>query len=923
MKKTTLDKKVIFGLRCFFAVMTVVGALYFLAGIFLLPKERVNEPNRVEEFCAEWVRVLPDGNEVPIEVPGKCEAQPNDEVVIKTTLPTNLQSRTYLSIQSLRQDMKIYVDGVLRQEYSTADTRLFGSTSSMAYIFLELEPEDGGKTLAISTISDSFYSGTFSTIYIGDQMGIWRNYFNRYGMEVFIAIIMLLLGAGSIAVSVVFHRYYKQKLNLRYMGWGIVISAFWILFNSMLRQIMFPNLSVISDLTFLMVMMLALPFLLYMNNVQNGRYQRGYAIAGTVEAVGCTACTLLQVLNIADITKTIKYAHVGSVLVVLYIGATMLNDIRKKYIKEYIVTAIGVLGVCICSVAQIIQYFANAGNGLSGIWIAAGLIFLLLSAVVNSVKETANAEQERREAILSSEAKARFLAHMSHEIRTPINAVLGMDEMILRESKEENIREYAQDIQSAGRSLLSLINDILDFSKIESGKMEIIPIEYELSSLLNDCYNMIALRAKEKELEFRIENNPLLPKKLYGDEMRVRQIIINLLSNAVKYTKKGSVVLKVDGTWEGNEMLLKISVSDTGKGISIEDQKKLFHSFQRVDEKNNRNVEGTGLGLAITSLLVQQMDGTISVESEYGKGSVFQVKIVQKVCSEDPVGDLAGKYVRPTEVSEYYLESFCAPEASVLIVDDLPMNLKVISALLKDTQMQIDTALSGMECLKMMQKKKYDIVFLDHMMPELDGVETLRNIRHLINNKNTETPIIMLTANAISGAKEEYLAEGFADYLSKPVQAELLEQTVLKYLPKELVQKRKAAEEKTWQSVIPEKKITWLERLCFINTKDGLMYCRDDEALYKEVLKSYIKEGKNAKLTELYKQSDWKNYCIEVHGIKGSSVAIGADEIARRAKRLEFAVKEDDIAYVRAQHGKFMHEYRSLVAKLEEVLSQE
>lgn len=915
-----LDNKVIFGLRCFFAAMTVVAALYFLAGIFLLPKEKVNAPDRVEEFQSEWVRVFPDGSEAPIEVPGKCEAQPDDEVVIQTALPTNLQSRTFLSIQSLRQDMAIYVDGVLRQEYSTADTRLFGSTSSMAYVFLELEPSDSGKTLTISTKSDSFYSGTFSKVYIGDRMGIWENYFKRYSIEVFIAVLMLLLGAASIVTSIIFRRYYKQKLNLRYMGWGIVISAFWILFNSMLRQLMFPNLSVVSDLTFLMVMLLAMPFLLYMNNIQNKRYQKGYAIVGALEAVACMVCTLLQVLNIADITRTIKYAHVGSVLVVGYIGATMINDIRKKYIKEYLVIAIGVLGVCVCSVAQIIQYFANAGNGLSGIWIALGLIFLLMSAVVNSVKETAQAEQERRDAILSSEAKARFLAHMSHEIRTPINAVLGMDEMILRESNEENIREYAQDIQSAGRSLLSLINDILDFSKIESGKMEIIPIQYDLSSLLNDCYNMIALRAKEKELDFRIENNPRLPKRLYGDEMRVRQIIVNLLSNAVKYTKKGSVVLKVDGTWEKDEILLRISVADTGRGISIEDQKKLFQSFQRVDEKNNRGVEGTGLGLAITSLLVQQMDGTISVESEYGKGSVFQVKIVQKVLAGEELGDFAERYVRPAESDEHYQESFHAPQAHVLIVDDLPMNLKVISALLKNTQMQVDTALSGMECLKMLQKEKYDIVFLDHMMPELDGVETLRNIRHLINNKNAETPIIMLTANAISGAKEEYLAEGFADYLTKPVQADVLERMVLKYLPGELVQ---VAEPRIQRVYAPEKKVSWLDRLCFINTKNGLMYCRDDEALYKEVLKSYIKEGKSGRLSELYKQSDWKNYCIEVHGIKGSSVAIGADEIARRAKRLELAVKEDDIAYVRAQHGRFMHEYVSLTAKLEEVLHEE
>lgn len=783
----TLDKTILVGIRGFFAVMTVTAALYFFAGIFLLPEEQVNTPGSFERFDAEWVWLRSDGSTVPVEVPGRCDAALGEEVVIQTTLPEGLQDRTNLFVLSLRQDMKIYIDGVLRKEYSTVDTRLFGTSSSMAYLFLELEEADSGKTLTISTITDSSYSGQFSAIYIGDKLGIWTNYVKEYMVEVFIAILMLILGVASIVASLIFRRYHKQKLDIRYMGWGIVIAAFWILFNSMLRQIMFPNLSVISDLTFLMVMLLALPFMIYMNSIQNRRYQKGYAFVGAVEALACAVCTALHIFHIADITVTIRYAHIGNFMVAFFMAATMVNDIRNKRIKEYLVIAVGVLGVCACALMQIALYFTNAGDGLSGIWIAFGLIFLFMSAVVNSVKEAGQAEQERRDAILSNQAKARFLAHMSHEIRTPINAVLGMDEMILRESKEENIREYARDIQSAGRSLLSLINDILDFSKIESGKMEIIPIEYDLSSLLNDCYNMMALRAKEKNLDFRIENNPSLPKRLYGDELRVRQIIINLLSNAVKYTKKGSVVLRVDGTWENKDIILKITVRDTGIGIRIEDQQKLFQSFQRVDEKRNINVEGSGLGLAITNQLVQQMGGTISVESEYGKGSVFQAKIIQKVLSAEALGDFSKGYVQPEEEKEHYHKSFSAPLAKVLAVDDMEVNLKVFAALLKDTQIQVDTALSGMECLKKLQKEKYDIIFLDHMMPELDGVETLRNMKTLIDNKNTDTPVIMLTANAISGAKEEYLAAGFSDYLSKPLQPKLLEKMVLKYLPKELV----------------------------------------------------------------------------------------------------------------------------------------
>ena len=395
-------------------------------------------------------------------------------------------------------------------------------------------------------------------------------------------------------------------------------------------------------------------------------------------------------------------------------------------------------------------------------------------------------------AIAANEAKTSFLSNMSHEIRTPINAVLGMNEMILRECDDKNILAYSNSIRTAGSTLLGLVNDILDFSKIEAGKMEIIPVDYDLSSVINDLVNMTQTKADDKGLKLELDINKNVPKLLHGDEVRIKQVITNLLTNSVKYTEKGSVTFCLDYADvpdEPDSIILDIAVIDTGIGIKKEDMHKLFSEFERIEEERNRKVEGTGLGMSITKRLLEMMDSTLVVESIYGMGSKFSFELRQTVVKREVLGDYETAYKDAVSKRNKYHEMFRAPAAEVLIVDDTPMNLLVFKNLLKQTGVKIDIANSGDEGLSMSYDKKYDIIFLDHMMPEKDGIETLRELRSRPKDPNLGTPMICLTANAVSGAREQYLAEGFDDYLTKPIDPGKLETMMLEYLPPEKIEK--------------------------------------------------------------------------------------------------------------------------------------
>ena len=513
-------------------------------------------------------------------------------------------------------------------------------------------------------------------------------------------------------------------------------------------------------------------------------------------------------------------------------------------------------------------------------------------------------------------AKSQFLSNMSHEIRTPINAILGMDEMILRESSEDTILEYAENIRMAGNNLLGLINDILDFSKIESGKMDIIPVEYSLGSVLNDLINMIQTRADKKGLALAVKSAPDLPSVLCGDEIRIKQIITNILTNAVKYTERGFVALLVDFEPKDRHTIrLKVSVQDTGIGIKEEDMQRLFSAFERIEEKRNRTIEGTGLGMNITTRLLDLMNSKLTVKSVYGKGSTFSFTLEQKVVDWKPMGNFEDTYQRSFAQRSEYHEEFTAPDACILVVDDTAMNLTVVKGLLKQTKVQIETAENGYKCLDKVKQKKYDMIFLDHRMPGIDGNETLKRMLELPDSLNLDTPVISLTADALSGARERYIAAGFKDYLTKPIDGHQLEAMMVRYLPPEKISTRvkDESEVKDNENVIPE----WLSNTPDLDTSKGIEYCGSESA-YLDALTVFAESiiPNTKEIAQFYETENWKDFTTKVHALKSTSRLIGANELSERARALEAAGNCDDIETIRNDTDDLLQLYLAYSFKL-------
>ncbi|MBR4947367.1 MAG: response regulator [Clostridiales bacterium] len=559
--------------------------------------------------------------------------------------------------------------------------------------------------------------------------------------------------------------------------------------------------------------------------------------------------------------------------------------------------------------------------------IAALLSFFIVKPYVKAQGELF---EEKVRAESANNAKSDFLANMSHEIRTPINAVLGMNEMILREGRRaqeltdndtqarkeamKNIVVYSGDIENAGHNLLAIVNDILDFSKIESGRMDLVESPYQLSSMLNDLSNMTLFKARDKGLDFIIDVDESLPDELFGDEMRVKQIFTNLLNNAVKYTEHGNIRLRLTGEKEEDVVILSASVRDTGIGIKTEDREKLFNKFQRLDIEHNSTIEGSGLGLVITQRLLEMMGGTISVESEYGSGSSFTVTIPQKIVSDTPVGDFQKRFEENVLGAAVYRESFRAPKAHILIVDDTKMNLTVVVNLLKNTKMKIDTASSAAGAVALAEINCYDLILMDQRMPEMDGTEALHRIRESASGASKDSPVICLTADAVVGAKERYLEEGFTDFLTKPIDSYALEKMLMKYLPEEKVESVvDDSEPSKNKAEINEDGYNAL-RDAGIEPRVGLPYCQNDEEFYRTLLAEYArgKQEKTETITKSFEAEDWHNYAIYVHALKSTSKTIGALLLSEQAAKLEAAANTGDAAAIRKEHYDMLERYETV-----------
>ena len=624
--------------------------------------------------------------------------------------------------------------------------------------------------------------------------------------------------------------------------------------------------------------------------------------------------------------------HHGSLYVVGYIApaifmiASMLFIImyRRCFSKRQWISC--VTFVVVVFVAMTIQLvFLNELYLIFGV-VPIALLMVMFSLetpdyrkLINTLNELEKAKQEAQSA---NRVKSEFLANMSHEIRTPINSMLGFNEMILRETNEKDVFSYASNIKKSGQTLLSLVNDILDLSKVEAGKMELVNGDYDTAAVVAELVRMIKPRADEKGLELKLDIDRKIPKKLSGDVVRIGQILMNLLTNAVKYTKKGEVILKISlKEIKGAAAKLYFEVKDTGMGIQKDNIEKLFSEFSRVEEKTH-TIEGTGLGLPITVKFLKLMNSRLEVESTVGKGSVFSFLLEQKVIDAVPVGEIDLDIPEADNGVDVYREDFTAPDVHVLAVDDVPMNLMVFKGLLKQSQMHIDTAASGFEAIELIGKNNYDIVFLDHQMPEMDGIATLLRLKQEYPDKVGSIPYIALTANAISGAREMYLKNGFSDYLTKPIDGAALTAIFRKWLPKGKL--KEISESRETASETGEKEDVRLKELekAGISVKTGLGYAAGDEDFYLEILRDYAAAyGDTEKvLVKSFEEKDWKNYEIKVHALKSTSKTIGAAGVSDKAKDLEYAAKDGNTAFIESEHESMLDAYGTLVRNIEETL---
>ena len=862
---------------------------------------------------SDWCIVMDNGQKIPVEYPVNLDTPKGQTVKFETILPETLQDDAVLTMITAKST-DYYIDGLLRYRYTSEDNYLPGLPVKSFPIQFSLCRDDAGKTLTVVRRDPNEYNGNLPQVIIGDTYGVFRYYFDRYGMNLIAAVILIMLAVATILLNLVMCFMYHTSPDSVLLALGLAAVGFWMLFDNVMYEYVFGIVYADGVLSFLTTALIPFPFLFYLDRVQKRRHTVVFFASKIALLINAVFFAFLHFSTNASYIDTMfaNNSMIGVVIGIIFYY--IITDMVKGYDKEYHEVSIGFIGLLIFSAVELIQLNLPDHNNsaFDGVFLLMGMFFLLIQLIMMLCRRSNQVRVEAARVARANEMKSSFLANMSHEIRTPVNAIVGMDELILREEISPAVREYATNIQSASESLLAIINDILDFAKIESDRMELVEEHFELPDVISDVVTITSVGAESKKLAFVVEADESLPVGLHGDAVKLRQIMVNILNNAVKYTREGTVSLRVSGETAGGELVLKITVSDTGQGIRKEDLSRLFEMFTRLDEHVNRSIEGTGLGLSIVKKYVEMLNGTIDVDSEFGKGTTFTVTIRQVIDDPTPMGSLAvhNKSTGPKKTGK----GFLTKDARILVVDDNQMNLNVVKGLLRGNRILVDCALSGLSALEFTRTTKYDMIFLDHMMPEPDGVETLHRMKAMEDNPNVNTPVLVLTANAIKGAKERYLEEGFDDYLPKPIYPNELEQMILKYLPKEkLVEQGETVLQEDMAG--NEKQI--LQRLFSgkIDMETGLIYCADSMEMYIEMLKGYFSEGeeRKKKLVMTCEEADWNGYRIAAHSLTSTSLTIGATHLSGLAKELEMAAKEEKSAYIAEHNDALLMEYNDIL----------
>lgn len=898
----------------------------------------------------EWTWEREDGTSEKFYLPYELDSKKGESIDIYTTLPDDIDDNMYLLIWAGR-NCKVYVNDELRASIDSGMKKYPGKSVKGIWLTVGLSAVDKGASLHISKVESGVYNGNNNVMYYGTFYGLFRTLWGKYRLSFCMAVVLLVIAMFIIIVGAMIYKAYNNKLSMLYFGYAIFVTAAWLVVDSDILQFITGNIFIDGVTGYFLCMLMPYVFVRYMNKIQNDRYVVIYSILSIVQFACMILFSFLHFTDINCFTNTQFYINLMMIITIFVIMALVIRDKMLGYMHEYRYIVIGICGLAIASVAEVLC--VNLINGrIDGPILSIGLYFLTIMSLAYTMQELKEIERERMHAVNESTFKTNFLANMSHEIRTPINSILGMNEMILRENQDGSIAEYATNIEKSGKLLLNLINDILDITKIESGNTIITAECYNVSAMLSNMTGLLLERAKNKNLKTDVDVNINIPAVLEGDEINISRVVYNLITNAVKYTRKGTVAFKCDfERVDDNTVNLIFEVRDTGIGIKSESISKLFDAFYRTDARKNRNIEGTGLGLAIVKNLVELMHGALDVESEYGVGSTFRVLIPQKIVSIEAIGE---KWLRLETTIDHpkYKPLFVAPNAKVLAVDDNQSNLLIIKQFLKRTRVRLEMLDNGNDAIEKCRNEKYDVILLDHMMPTPDGLETLKAIRNDESGLNRNTPAIILTANAIVGSRERYIKEGFNDYISKPIDAKMLERVVGNYVGNEEaedLEENAANFEKTevmednaadvadvantadlteggadMVDVIRENTLT-LETIEGLDYKQLYDNFAGDLDFVKEVIATVIDETRK-KLTTLkqaYDNKDYKLYAVEAHGIKGIMASIYYNPLFVHAKEHEFAAKEGRYDYIDKDLSEFSKQCYDFVSLLEEVMNNQ